>query len=562
MAQAHLVRRDSMFYFRIAVPTDLVALAGRAELKASIRTSDAKIGRIRGRVLSNALERVFEGLRSMSVVSDATLRDRARAYLQSELSKSLEIAFLYPTDPSLDREAEVGSLVSRVAALRQTLASQSFPAEIKAEAAELLDPASPNYAATATDQLRYACNLILRAQIENARILKAQLEGDYQSSAALDPWFAGISAPELPPMPGEKPKTDEAGASFAEVTEKFVASKEKHDWASKTAADVKRVIKLSCTLIGGERPIKSVNTEDIKRFRDALAALPPNYMKLASNAGVGPQETADNNKNGACLSLKTQDKYFTMFRQIFVWALAEEHIDKIPGANIKVAGLKSIGDEKKREPYSHHQLAKLLYSPLYKGHQSLKCRHKSGSLVERDGYFWVPLIALYSGLRLGEILQLRRTDIKEDKDVWFFDVNSEQDKTLKTQSSVRKVPIHRTLVELKFLDHVVALPADSRLFPEIKKGADGYASHNFSKWWGRFARHVEIATGKTAFHSFRHNFINALRAAEQPDYVNKALAGHADNSVHGQYGGAVSLMMLKAAIDTVDFKIDLSHLLY
>lgn len=558
MAQVHLVRRGPQFYFRIAVPSDLISLASRTEVKFSLRTSDAKIAKIRGRVLSNELERIFEGLRLMSVEPEANLRDRARSYLQAELNRSLEIAFMYPGDPAFHRDDEVAWLTSRTAGLRASLAAQNFSASVKAEAMELLDPADPGGVALVGDQFRYACNLILRAKIEASRILKAQLEGDYQSTS--DPLFTGMTATRLPPLPGEIAEPSQTGLSLGEIADKFIASKIKHDWTAKTAADVKRVVKIASSLIGSEKAIKLVNTDDVKRYRDALANLPPNYMKHAANKELTPQEAVHANKNGGCLSLKTQDKYFTMFKQILIWAAAEEHIDKVPGANIKVSGIKTIVDGEQREPYSASQLDRLIHSPLYTGHQSLKCRYKPGKLLERDGYFWVPLIGLHSGLRMGEILQLLRSDLKNENGIWFFDINKTEDKKLKTQSSKRRVPIHRTLIELGLLEQKLSLSPSVRLFPEIAKGSDGYYSHNFSKWWGRFTRHIGLNSEKTAFHSFRHNFIQALRAAEQPEYVNRALAGHADASVHGQYGGPVPLSVLKSATDAVKFDLKTSHL--
>jgi anti-sigma28 factor (negative regulator of flagellin synthesis) len=54
--------------------------------------------------------------------------------------------------------------------------------------------------------------------------------------------------------------------------------------------------------------------------------------------------------------------------------------------------------------------------------------------------------------------------------------------------------------------------------------------------------------------------MDALRAAEQPDYINKALAGHADKSVHSQYGGGEKLSQLKKAIDQVSYPVDVSAL--
>jgi integrase len=217
---------------------------------------------------------------------------------------------------------------------------------------------------------------------------------------------------------------------------------------AKAAADVKRVVVLASELIGPDKPIAAVNIEDMKLVRDALSLLPPNYMKMTANKGVTAKEAMAANKSGVSLAIKTQDKYFTMFRQLMLWSVAEGYIDKMPGVGVKVAGLKKIVPGEQRDPYSPDQLIKIIKSPLYTGHKSADCRYKLGTLVIRDGYFWVPLIALYSGMRLGEIIQLQRADVKAESGVWYFDVNKGDGKTLKTASSKRKVPIHRALIEL------------------------------------------------------------------------------------------------------------------
>lgn len=90
---------------------------------------------------------------------------------------------------------------------------------------------------------------------------------------------------------------------------------------------------------------------------------------------------------------------------------------------MKVAGLKKLVPGEQRDPYSADQLIKIIKSPLYTGHKSEGCRHKPGTLVTRDGYFWTPLIALFSGMRLGEILQLQKPDVKQENGIWYFDVS-------------------------------------------------------------------------------------------------------------------------------------------
>src|SRR5665213_3176731 len=142
---------------------------------------------------------------------------------------------------------------------------------------------------------------------------------------------------------------------------------------------------------------------------------------------------------------------------------------------------------------------KIIKSPLYIGHKSADCRYKPGTLVVRDGYFWVPLIALHSGMRLGEILQLMKSDVKEENGIWYFDVNKGEGKSLKTASSKRRVPIHRSLIDLGLVYHVKQGQQSGRIFPEIKIGADGYHSHDFSN--GGDALPDTLASNHPGLHS-------------------------------------------------------------
>jgi hypothetical protein len=95
-----------------------------------------------------------------------------------------------------------------------------------------------------------------------------------------------------------------------------------------------------------------------------------------------------------------------MFRQLLIWAVAEGYTEKMPGSGVKVAGVGKTNPAERRNPYSMDQLKAIFNSPLFTGHRSEKCRHEPGKMLIRDGKFWLPLIALYSGLRMGEIVQL------------------------------------------------------------------------------------------------------------------------------------------------------------
>ncbi|OYW59615.1 MAG: hypothetical protein B7Z31_05510 [Rhodobacterales bacterium 12-65-15] len=223
---------------------------------------------------------------------------------------------------------------------------------------------------------------------------------------------------------------------------------------------------------------------------------------------------------------------------------------------MKVGAKKKGPKGKDRLPYSTKQLTAIFSSPIYTGCKSESRRSTPGLSIIRDGKYWIPLVAVYSGLRLGEIVQLLYKDIRTQDGIMYFDITKDDDdegddKQIKTQSSYRSVPVHKRLLELGFLDHVSNAPSDGRIFADIDQGQDGYYSHNFSKFWGRYVRQIGVFEAKTAFHSFRHNFKDALTNAGVSEVISKALMGHSEGSVHSSYGAGPSLTVLKAAIDLV-----------
>lgn len=79
---------------------------------------------------------------------------------------------------------------------------------------------------------------------------------------------------------------------------------------------------------------------------------------------------------------------------------------------------------------------------------------------ETAHYCWLPLIGFYTGARINEVCQLNPAeDIKQDSatGIHYFHFTDEGgtaegvDKSIKTNSSLRIVPIHSKLIELGYL---------------------------------------------------------------------------------------------------------------
>ena len=154
---------------------------------------------------------------------------------------------------------------------------------------------------------------------------------------------------------------------------------------------------------------------------------------------------------------------------------------------------------RKRRSFSKDEINIILNAPIYTGCVNDERKYKiKGKSKPRRGRFWVPLLALWTGMRLGEICQLAVSDIvkkdgiycivtiwdEEDDDMEHTD---EEDyvRTQKTYAAARLIPVHSKLVQMGFVGFVdqVRKSGHKRLFPEIKPDKKtGYLSARFSKW--------------------------------------------------------------------------------
>lgn len=147
--------------------------------------------------------------------------------------------------------------------------------------------------------------------------------------------------------------------------------------------------------------------------------------------------------------------------------------------------------------------------------------------------YWVPLIALFSGARLGEIAQLTVNDIKKMDEVWIFDINEEGDgKSIKNKKgSKRVIPIHTQLIHLNFItfvEHVKKL-GYTQLFYDESRSVSGKFSQlqkRMSYYIRRIAK-IESSRDKAkVFHSFRHLVRTKLVDAGIDERVIDSIVGH------------------------------------
>lgn len=549
----HLLKRGNRWYFRRRVPTHLVDKAGTPVIQYSLDTSDKAEARRRARIEDLKADKWFDELEAGTAVaaSDRSnltaprrvsldeLVEHARDLVDKEDQRRARRLLVDPPDDE-DQRRDMLEDVGTERTIIQTPTHPDRQRLVETTAAKIADRAGIDLSEQPATLLAVAA----RALTELARRQEARLEQDH-STPSFDTMFA-------PRPAGSEPKV--GGMSFRQLGDAYVKFKKTGKWADTTEGDMARVRVIVHRVIDADKPARLIDIEDVRKVRDAIATMPTGTIRPKKTKGAEATKP---------LSAATQEKYFRFFKSILKWGVDEGRLEAMPGAGIKLASAPKSA-EPGRVPYSAAQLQTIFTSPLFTGCESatLTRRHLPGAKVIKDGWYWLPLVALYTGMRIGEVVQLLTSDVKTEGGITYFHIaKTEGDgKRLKTASSTRRIPVPQVLFDLG-LGKVIDKHKTGRLFPEIPMPTGTHPSRTATQWWTRYGRAAGFHAPKTTFHSFRHCFVDALRDAEVPDFIAKVLTGHKDGSVHEGYGSGPSLATLKAAIDKVAFSaIDVAKL--
>lgn len=360
-----------------------------------------------------------------------------------------------------------------------------------------------------------------------------------------------------------------ASRTFGETYDDYM-SDPTHEWSPRTRLAYVTTRRLAVAVISKDTPVRAITRETCREFVRVLQALPRNASKVYPN--LTPQEAvAKSREEGRTdfISPANVNTYLNKLSGVLNWAVRGGIIDRNPASGFRVAD--QVHRRDKRRPFSSQQLQRIFAAPLYVG-----CRDDQhgfampGPKRPRNARYWVPIIGLYSGMRLNEICQLDVDDVQSIESIACFVVTqlsrTSDDKRLKTASSERVVPLHPALLELGFLDFVEKRrrSGEHKLFAEVPVGATGYRATTFSPWFTRFLRSAGAAASKTCFHSFRHTFRDGLRDARVDREIVMALGGWSSGSSSGisdVYGNGHRVTTLSEELSRLRFPtVDLDKL--
>jgi integrase len=222
----------------------------------------------------------------------------------------------------------------------------------------------------------------------------------------------------------------------------------------------------------------------------------------------------------------------------------------------EAAAVDPVAPEEKRHPFTVEQL-----HTIFGSHPWVKSDRPVGRAI----HYWGPFIAMFMGLRRGEIAQLRVQDFYTRDAIPMVAVAADagiDGRSRKTANARRGLPVHQELIRLGLL-HFVEKQRENGcgLWPDEQPDARGRWGDGLSDWFSRLLSKKHITGRRLGMHSFRHNFEDRLREADLQGTSRGAfIAGRRPGDrVAAGYGAGFSSAKLAEAMGRITYPgLDLS----
>ena len=536
----YLYRRDNLYYFRLIFPDDVKSKLGCSEIRLSLKTGYLREAKRYATILTGALKMALSG---DFMLTYHEIRSRMHRLLQDLLMKdaqqlgSRNISF-----PELELEITPAELYSHTVHLyKQKIADESLLRELADRCVPRLIEKGIFSAEEVTDDNKLViAKAFGEMEITYNDVLRKKEEGDFLAETHVLSTL--LPSALQPAVPAAVEKT--VSVLFSQAIEKYVQEKlDDGKWKEHSLPDHKYRLD-SFVEIMGDMPVTSITDEEMREFRNILRKLPPNRSRSKAYAGKSIADILAM-KPAKTLDIKTVNITVETVGSLLDWCVHKRWMQYNPAKGLQIKDRRQAIEL--RDSFSMDDLERIFTHPRF-----------SEGTFKYPSYFWIPLIALYSGMRLEEISQLHCADVYESDSIWVFDINErgvdEQglEKTVKNTNATRLVPIHKDLLSIGLLEYHKSIAAKGhiRLFPELTKTE---RSPKFGKQPSKQFKAVISAAlddnSKKTFHSIRHTFVDFYKQRGLQSDMLKQLCGHEyDRSSASVYGKAFPPKLLYSEV--------------
>ena len=558
-------------FFRCTIPLDLREhFQGTTKFELSLKSATTRQSRLLGHQLRNISEELFEDIRRG--MKDLTLED-IKEILRFEVRKQIRYAH------HVDLGTNPFDLLKRTKSLKQvtthqeqylekvTTREKEHNKELDTKLTGILGSLGIEVQQRSMEykQLRrhFTDLHLLRYEWTRSLLDKAgKTDADFQKQAeeklGMD-LFPELSASKeitpLPPTPTSPPPQEREAVpalvapslnslqskALSECVEAYLDEKNYSNIRTKQV-----VSSILCLLMEdfGDIPIGRLDKEKANLFKSHLRKMPKNRLKMPAYRDLSFHEVLKQKiPEGDLMTTSTVNNILSKVSSFTDWCQRNGYLDLNPFAGMKVQVEKRVRASQQRDRYTEQELKKLFDPKEYLSRTKPSKEHSAN--------YWVPLIGLFTGARLNEICSLyldnvRQIQGKSGESLWCFDILEEEhrpQKRLKNLASRRIIPVHKTLIELGFIDFLKVTqqqhPKQEQLFEELTC-VHGSFTRKVSRFWNEiYLKRLGVKNSKLNFHSFRHTVADTLKqAGVQPHFINELL-GHSQGNIDlDRYGKA------------------------
>lgn len=322
---------------------------------------------------------------------------------------------------------------------------------------------------------------------------------------------------------------------FSQVYSEFLELKIKKDKLSEKMKKSYNRIHKVWLAIAEDKPIDCYTPKDIGQFIDRCFELPKMNILPYSKMTWEQRLSADVPEEDL-QAPKSVEQYYKWVMGVFAYAKRDtvDYITTSPCTikrNFK-ANIRGVFSE-----------------------QELKLLLKAANSEDQVWKKWIIYLGIYTGARRGELIQLRKEDVKYDVDTkryYILITDSHESQNLKTENSKRKIPLHNELIKSGFIDYVET--CKDRVFDEVTN------VEVVTGWMPRQMKNLGVDTNNElghirSFHSFRHTFITKLMNSGVQVNLLQQVVGHEISSfgiTSGYTHKSTELKSLLCVVDSFD----------
>ncbi len=513
--------KTGIFWLRMRVPSDLVAIVGKQERTHSTGTSDRRQAEVFARRKLAEWDREYLALRSRQSLTIGDMKAAAAQYYREERdrdeierstvpSASLRADAALKAKHDIQRRKRAGEIKADNP-IAEVLAELDHPAlvdqrgferasrrirlrELEKHLAEnehaLISHAADAFLArhsivldAESKEYRQLCHYLLHAEIE---LLKRQIERDSGN-------FGGSPTD---PIIAAAPDSSFSILTFDDVIDAQEQRSKRGMGTRKSAATFRKYR----TIIG-----QFVKWRDSNRVDTVTKAEADRWCQELLEDDQSPKTVRD--KLGG-------------LRAVLGWAQRQ--------SDGKLFEMRNPLDTLELPAIEERDSGELTYT-LDKAREILIAARSQDEPHRR----WLPWLLAYSGARVGELMQLTGEDVFQVGDDWFFHIRVGKGRSTKTHKA-RRVPIHPALIDEGFLGFVES-SRGARLFTAAR------AEQNLRDWIREEFLSKMPLPRPAPCHGFRHLFEDLRRFRLDQEAANY-ITGRANKRSEDLYGKSDAML--------------------